>query len=42
MPLKRVIGAITGLIWGVKLNVFNEKEKEPEINQAHSLLSLLY
>ena len=38
MSLKRVIGAINGLIWGVKLNGFNEKEKEPEINQAHSFI----
>ena len=35
MSLKRVIWPITGLIWGVKLNVL-KKEKEPEINQAHS------
>ena len=37
MSLKRVIGAINGLIWGVKLNAFNEKEKGTEINQSHSL-----
>ena len=28
MSLKRVIGPITGLIWGVKMNSFNEKKKE--------------